>query len=190
MDRCRCYLCEKLCYCDSSGYNQCEYRKNKSFGVLENRMYEESCTRLAVKFASKHDWRFEGWIGHFDPKKHTWCEGAGSLAMISDEVCSLEDMRTDIMMDAPIDAFVQYLDDCLKEYCDAERENRPMRNVNYRSWLMGARHNNENSSPEWKEKQKHELDNIQQKKEESMRILMEQMQRDADDLLAESDGLF
>ena len=71
MDNNKCYLCEKLCYNESQPYIDCVYRKQKSFGVRENREYEIACTRLALKFARKHGLRFEGWVGHFDPTKHT-----------------------------------------------------------------------------------------------------------------------
>ena len=190
MDRCKCYLCEKLCYCESQTYNECTYRKQKSFGVPENRAYEEACTRLAVKFARKHGRRFEGWVGHFDPKKHTWCEGAGGHAMIGDEVYSMEDMRTDLMMDAHPDAITAFYEECVQEHYAARKENREERHVNYRSWLLGARHDMERSSEEWKRMQAQELEGSRKRAEEAKRLLMEEMQRNADELLAESDGLY
>lgn len=190
MDRCKCYLCERLCYCDSLTYIKCEYRRNRSFGVPENRAYEESCTRLAVKFAQKHGQQFVGWVGHFDPAKHTWYEGAGGHAMVGDEVYSMEDIRTDLMMDAHPDAITEYMDECVEEYYSAQRENRPERNVNYRSWLLGARHDMTRSSEEFKRMHAQKIEESRMRLEEAKKILMEELQRNADDLLTESDGLY
>ncbi len=194
MDRCKCYLCESLCYCDSTKYQKCEYRYQKSFGVPENRAYEDACTRIAVKFARKHEWRFEGWVGYFDPKKHNWYEGAGGHALISDMVYSMEDMRTDIMMDAHPDAITTYYDECVEEGFAAEKEGREPRYVNYRNWLLGARYNLEDCSPEYLEMRNKELEESRERtekaKEELMAILKEKCQQDADELLANSDGLF
>lgn len=171
-------------------YEKCNYRRCKSFGVPENRAYEEACTRLAVKFARKHNWKFQGWVGNFDPEKHNWYEGAGGCAMISDEVYSMEDIRTDLMMDAHPDAITQYAEECVNEHFCAKKERRQPRNVNYRSWLLGARHDMEKSSPEWKERRARELEESLKRCEETRELLMEELQRNADELLAESDGLF
>lgn len=194
MDRCKCYLCEKLCYCDSQVYDKCQYRKQKSFGVPENRAYEEACTRLAVKFARKHGWRFEGWVGHFDPEKHTWYEGAGGHAMVSDTVFSMDDMRTDLMMDAHPDAIMKFYDECVEEGYAAMDEGREARYVNYRSWLLGARHNPDNESLEYKDRRiaalREEEARLKEEQQELMRLLHEQCQKDADDLLANSEGLY
>lgn len=190
MDRCKCYLCEKLCYCESPTYEKCEYRRCRSFGIPENRAYEEACTRLAVKFGRKHGWRFEGWVGHFDPNKHNWYEGAGGHAMFGDDVYSTDDMRTDLMMDAHPDAITAYYDECVQEHYAAERENREERHVNYRSWLMGARHDMNRSTEEWKRRQQEELEEAHRRAEEAKARLLEELQRNADDLLAESDGLY
>lgn len=151
MDRCRCYLCEKLCYCDSNQYEKCQYRISKSFGSLENRAYEEACTRLAVKFARKHNWRFEGWVGFFSPEKSNWYEGAGGHAIISGDVYSMEDIRADLMMDAPEDSISTYMDECVEEGFAAMKEEREPRYVNYRNWLLGARVKPEDCSEEYKE---------------------------------------
>lgn len=194
MDRCKCYLCEKLCYCESQRYIDCTYRKQKSFGVPENREYETVCTKLAVKFARKHGWRFEGWVGHFDPEKHTWYEGAGGWASISDDVYSMEDMRTDIMMDAHPDSITEYMEQNLAEYEAAEREGREPRKVNYRNWLLGARFDPDDESLEYKEMRIQELREEQARLEETnrelRRMVEEQYQRNADELLANSDGLY
>ena len=186
MDNNKCYLCEKLCYNESQPYIDCVYRKQKSFGVRENREYEIACTRLALKFARKHGLRFEGWVGHFDPTKHTWYEGAGGHSM--------DDMRTDIMMDAHPDAIRQYLDDYLDEAYAAEQDGREPRMVNYRNWLLGARFNPGESSEEYLLMRNRELDEERKRLEETRERLLaqlkEQAQRDADDLLAGSDGLY
>ena len=194
MDRCKCYLCEKLCYCESQVYDKCQYRRQKSFGIPENRAYEEACTRLAVKFARKHGWRFEGWVGHFDPEKHTWYEGAGGHAMVSDTVFSFEDVRTDLMMDAFPEAIMQYYDECVEEGMKAMDECRDARYVNYRNWLLGARHNPEDETLEYKQRRESELCEdiirLEETKQQLLDTLKEQCQKDADDLLAESDGLY
>lgn len=194
MDRCKCYLCEKLCYCDSVIYDKCEYRRCKSFGVLENRNYEEACTRLAVRFAKKHGWRFEGWVGHFDPNKHNWYEGAGGHAMFNDMVYSFEDIRTDLMMDAHTDAINDYIEQCLQESYAAETENREARYVNYRNWLLGARPKMEDCSPEFlkiKEQEKQDaLERMEKARNYLEQSIKDMLQRDADDLLSGSDGLF
>ena len=160
----------------------------------ENRAYEEACTRLAVKFARKHGWRFEGWVCHFDPEKHTWYEGAGGHAMVSDTVFSFEDMRTDLMMDAHPDDIMQYYDECVEEGMKAMDQCRDARYVNYRNWLLGARCNPEESSAEYLEMRNWELEEekarLQQEKERLMEMLREQCQKDADDLQANSDGLY
>ncbi len=194
MDNCKCYLCESLCYCDSSKYQKCEYRFQKSFGVPENREYEIACTRIAVRFARKHGWRFEGWVGHFDPEKHTWYEGAGGHAMVSDSVFSMEDMRTDLMMDAHPDAIEQYYDECVEEDMNAINEGRKPRHINYRNWLLGARHNHADSSKEFLEmrekEMKEERERLQKEQQHLLEMLKEQAQKDADDLLANSDGIY
>ena len=162
MDNNKCYLCEKLCYNESQPYIDCVYRKQKSFGVRENREYEIACTRLALKFARKHGLRF--------------------------------DMRTNIMMDAHPDAIRQYLDDYLDEAYAAEQEGREPRMVNYRNWLLGARFNPGESSEEYLLMRNRELDEERKRLEETrdrlLAQLQEQAQRDADDLLAGSDGLY
>lgn len=191
MDRCKCYLCERLCFCESQPYNECIYRKQRSFGMRENRDYEQACTRLAVKFGKKHGWPFEGWVGCFDPKKNNWHEGAGGWAQYNgDDVVSMEDLRADLMMDAHPDAYSAYRDEQMEEYYAAEREEREPQYVNYRNWLMGARHNMEDSTPEWKELQARKLEEAKKRCEEAKRELMEQLQRNADDLLTGSDGLY
>ena len=194
MDRCKCYLCESLCYCDSAKYQKCEYRYQKSFGVPENRAYEEACTRLAVRFAKKHGWRFDGWVGLFDPKKHTWYEGAGGWANINDEVYSMEDMRTDIMMDAHPDAITEYMEQYIEEAEAAKCEGRKPRTVNYRNWLLGARFNPADCSLEYLELRNKELeeerDRLQKTHDELLALLKEQAQKDADDLLEGSEGLY
>ena len=194
MDRCKCYLCEKLCYCDSQVYDKCLYRKQKSFCVPENRAYEEACTRLAVKFARKHGWRFEGWVGHFDPERCSWYEGAGGHAMVSDTVFSFEDMRTDLMLDATPDSIMQYYDECVEEGMKAMDEGRDARYVNYRNWLLGARIDPKLSSEEYltmmEIEQAEMAKRIAKQKEALEKLMQEQFQRDADDLLANSDGLF
>lgn len=191
MDRCKCYLCERLCYCESQPYNECTYRKQKSFGMMENREYEIACTRLAVKFGKKHGWRFEGWVGYFDPKKHNWYEGAGGHAQYDNcEVVNMDDLRADLMMDAHPDAYSKYMDEQVEEYNIAEAEGRQPRYVNFRNWLLGARCNVEDSSEEWKQKQREEWEEAHQRAEEAKKALMEELQRNADDLLAESDGLY
>lgn len=194
MDRCKCYLCEKLCYCESQTYDKCQYRKQKSFGVPENRAYEDACTRLAVKFARKHGWRFEGWVGYFDPKKHTWYEGAGGHAMVNDMVFSMEDMRTDLMMDAHPDAIMQFYDECVEEGYAAMDEGRTPRYVNYRNWLLGARPNPADCSEEYLEalnrRLQEEREHLLKEKKQLEDLIREQYQKNADDLLADSDGLY
>ena len=194
MNRCKCYLCEKLCYCESQHYIECIYRKQKSFGVPENREYEIACTQLAVKFARKHGWRFEGWVGHFDPTKHTWYEGAGGHAMVSDTVFSMEDMRTDLMMDAHPDAIMQYYNECVEEGMAAMDEERTPQYVNYRNWLMGARHNPDDETLEYKtlheQQLREEKARLEAEKQRLLELLQEQVQKNADDLLAGSDGLY
>lgn len=160
----------------------------------ENRAYEEACTRLAVKFARKHGWRFEGWVGHFDPEKHTWYEGAGGHAIVSDMVFSFENMRTDLMMDAFPDAIMRYYDECVEEGMKAMDEGREARYVNYRNWLLGARHNPEDETLEYKRSRESELREeiirLEETQQQLLDTLKEQCQKDADDLLAGSDGLF
>ena len=194
MDRCKCYLCEKLCYCESQVYDKCQYRRQKSFGMPENRAYEEACTRLAVKFARKHGWRFEGWVGHFDPEKHTWYEGAGGHAMVSDSVFSMEDMRTDLMMDAHPDAIMKFYDECVEEGYAAMDEGREARFVNYRNWLLGARHNPAMNTDAYNALRRKEIAEARERlavakasiEQEIERMAQpynrEQLQRDADEL--------
>jgi hypothetical protein len=162
--------------------------------VPENRAYEDACTRLAVKFARKHGWRFEGWVGHFDPNKHNWYEGAGGHAIVSDTVFSMEDIRTDLMMDAHPDAIMKFYDECVEEGYAAMDEGREARYVNYRNWLLGARHNPDNETPAYKDLRIAELQEeearLMKTREKLMGQLMEKWQKDADDLLADSDGLY
>lgn len=191
MDNCKCYLCERLCYCESQPYNECTYRKQKSFGMRENRDYEIACTRLAVKFGRKHGWRFEGWVGYFDPKKHNWYEGAGGWAQYdTDDVVAMDDLRADLLMDAPVHAYSEFMDEQVKEYQAALNEERQPRYVNYRNWLLGARCDMDRSTDEWKERHAQEVEAARLRAEEAKKALMEELQRNADDLLAESDGLY
>ena len=190
MEQHRCFLCEKLCYVDSGPYERCQYRRCKSFGVQENRMYEEACIRLAVRFARKHDLRFEGWVGHFDPEKHTWYEGAGGHALFGDEVYSFDEVRTDLMMDAHPDAISQYREECLAEYYAAQTEKREERRVSYRNWLLGARHDIGRSTEAWKELNRREVEEAKRRAEQLRKEMEETLQRHADELLADSDGLY
>lgn len=194
MSRCICFLCENQCHCESQRYIDCIYRRQKSFGVPENREYEIACTRMAIKFARKHGRRFEGWVGYFNPTKHAWYEGAGGHAMISDEVFSMEDMRTDIMMDAHPDAIFTYYDECVEEGFAAEREGRNPRYVNYRNWLLGARHNPDHETLEYKnlreQQLREEATRLEAEQKRLLKLLEEQCQRNADELQANSDGMF
>lgn len=190
MDNSKCYLCERLCYDDSTAYKKCEYRVKKSFGNLENRAYEEACTRLAVKFGKKHGWRFEGWVGYFNPEKHHWYEGAGGWAQYDgDEVVAMDDLRADLMMDAPVDAYRQYMDAALEEGLRAEEEGRQPRYVNFRNWLMGARHDMRHT-PEFVEAERKRLEELNAHLAEEKKRLEEEIQRMADELQAGSDGCY
>lgn len=194
MDRCKCYLCERLCYCDSSSYDKCSYRRQRSFSVPENRAYEEACVRLVVKFAKKHNWRFYGWVGHFDPSKNEWYEGAGGHALVSDEVFSFEDIRADLMMDAHPDAIMEYYEQCVQEQMYASREKREPRFINYRNWLLGARHDTHKCSIEYLKTKEDEIKKLHEQILEDEKQLKEKMleefQRCADDLMDGSEGLF
>lgn len=190
MDRNKCYLCEKLCYVASDCYEQCQYRRCKSFGVMENRMYEEACTRLAVRFARKHNLRFEGWVGQFSPNKNSWYEGAGGYAIFSDEVYSMEEIRTDIMMDAHPDAIDTYRAECIKELIASQEEGRPENKVNYRNWLLGARHNDSHSTEEWKILKLESLHNSLMRMHKARREVEDELQRMADELQDGSEGLY
>lgn len=110
--------------------------------------------------------------------------------MFDDEVYSMDDMRTDLAMDAHPDAILKYYDEWIKEFYAARREKREERRVNYRSWLLGARHDMNRSTEEWKRKQAKDLEEAHRRAEEAKAALMEELQRNADDLLAESDGLY
>ena len=190
MNKCKCYLCEKLCYSESQQYIECPYRKQKSFGVTENREYEIACTKLALKFAKKHGWRFDGWVGHFNPEKHNWNEGAGGWACINDDMYSMEDIRTDIMMDAHPDAITEYMEQYIEESEAAEREGREPRTVNYRNWLLGARPDINRCTPEYLELRNKELNEVRKRLEEDNARLREELQRYADELQDGSEGLY
>lgn len=190
MDKNRCYLCEKLCYISSPCYEKCQYRRCKSFGVMENRMYEEACTRLAVRFARKHSLRFEGWVGQFSPEKNSWYEGAGGFALFSDEVYSMEEIRADIMMDAPTEAIDTYREECIKELVASQEEGRPENKVNYRNWLLGARHNDSLSTEEWKKLKQNILDESIVRMQKAQQEMEDELQRMADELQDGSEGLF
>ena len=190
----KCYLCEKLCYCGSTTYDKCVYRTKNSFNVSSNREYETICTKLAEKFANRHGWKFEGWVGYFNPEKDKWNQHAGTCAMVNGEVFDLEDMRTDIMMDAHPDAICTYMDEAMEEIQDAEREGREPRRVSYYNWLRGARHNPSMESMEYKDmltqQLQEELVRLEQERDELMKQLQEKYQKDADSLLENSEGLF
>lgn len=204
MDRCKCYLCERLCYCESTTYNECLYRKQRSFGCQENRAYEDACTRLAVRFARKHERKFEGWVGAFNANRDNWNPGCGGMAHIGEDVVSMEDIRTDLMMDAVPGAYWQYMDEQTEEYQRAEVQMRAPRNISYRSWLLGARHKSEHNTPEYNAMRKQELKEARQRlsiAKASLELELERMgkparynaeelQRYADELQMNSDGLF
>lgn len=191
MDKNRCYFCEKLCYVESAIYDKCVYRRNKSFSSQENRLYEEACTRLAVKFGRKHGWRFDGWVGFFDSSKNKWNEGAGGHAYFSSgDVVSIEDIRADLLMDAPENAYTDFIEGQVEEYYASKREKREPRHVNFRSWLLGARQNPENNTDEYEAMRKKQMDDAIRRCKEAEKELLELAQRDADDLLAESDGIY
>lgn len=191
----KCYLCERLCKEGSAAFNECEYRKTKSYGCQENRMYEIACTQLAVKFAVKHGWKFEGWVGYFDRQKHNWCEGAGGMAYFSnDEVVAMDDLRADLMMDADPKAYEEYAEESAAEYERAEAEKRQPMYVNYRHWLMGKRHDPYEDSTRYltevTKRLKEVRNSLQKQVDEMEEELREQAQKDADDLLSNSDGVF
>ena len=204
MDKSKCYLCSRLCYCESTDYDNCRYRKQRSFGNMENRAYEDACNRLAVRFARKHNRRFDGWIGHFVPDKHNWNEGCGGHAYMDDDVVPMDDIRTDLMMDAHPNAYWQYLEEEVEEYHLAEAQVREPRHISYRNWLLGARHDAVHNSPEYNAMREQEIAEARQRLAtaqayiqrelerigQTLRYDPEQLQRDADDLLAGSDGLY
>ena len=202
MDKCKCYLCERTCYCESKPYEACLYRKQKSFGCMENRAYEDACNRLALRFARKHEWRFEGWVGHFDPHTDHWYEGCGGMAHMGDYVVPMEDIRTDLMMDADPDAYIRYLDDYTAEQDRAMLRMETPRHVNYRNWLRGARHNPAMNTDAYNALRRKEIAEARERlavakasiEQEIERMAHpynpEQLQRDADDLFDNSEGLF
>ena len=202
MDKCKCYLCERTCYCESKPYEACLYRKQKSFGCMENRAYEDACNRLALRFARKHEWPFEGWAGYFHPDKHTWHEGCGGHALMGDYVVSMEDIRVDLMMDASANAYLEYIDDYAAEQDRAMLRMEEPRHVSYRNWLLGARHNPAFNKPEYNALRKQEIAEASRRLAKTKAALEqeldrinrsynpEQLQRDADDLMLGSEGMF
>jgi hypothetical protein len=114
--------------------------------------------------------------------------------MVSDMVFSFEDIRTDLMLDATPDSIMQYYDECVEEGMKAMDEGRDARYVNYRNWLLGARIDPKLSSEEYltmmEIEQADMAKRIAKQKEALEKLMREQFQRDADDLLANSDGLF
>lgn len=191
----KCYLCERTCYMESASYADCEYRRKRSFGCLENRMYETACTKLAEKFGRKHGWRFEGWTGYFDPQKCHWNEGAGGWAYFSnDEVVDMESIRADLLMDADPNAYGMYMDESAEEYERAEAEGRHPMYVNYRNWLLGKKHGpqelTEDDLMEVTRRLERVREDLVKQVEELQEQLREQAQKDADDLLVNSDGIY
>lgn len=87
------------------------------------------------KIANKYVKRFLRKQGFFDELngeyyEYSWgLDGVGGTIEVSDYFISFEDIRTDI--DREVEKGV-----CL-EYCDHVTENE--RNINYKSYLMGAR---------------------------------------------------
>ena len=114
--------------------------------------------------------------------------------MVNDEVFSFEDIRTDLMMDAHPDAIMEFYEQCIDEQTCATRENREPRFVNYRNWLLGARHDLNKSSKEFLESKDEELKKLHEQilkdQEDLKKQMIESFQRHADDLMDGSDGLF
>lgn len=103
------------------------------------KLYEDSCRKLAVLFGKKHGWSFEGWVGCYNPETDTWEEGAGGWACYGDWVVPMDEIRADLMECAPRDEWSKCYDASVEEYEQALSEGRPARKISYSSWLKGAR---------------------------------------------------
>lgn len=175
MDHSRCYQCDKLCQ-EKLAIERCTYLRRHRFDLEENSIYEQVCNRLAVLFGRKHGLAFEGWVGYFNPNKSAWNEGAGGIACFGDYTVPMEDIRTDLMMDADENEWIKYFDACMEEYQHAEEERRDPRNVNYRSWLKGARFGMDIPDSPYVKEQREKLKEEKERVEEARRSLMKAIQ--------------
>ena len=84
--------------------------------------YENACNAYLKAFAEKHDYYYDPdlWIGR----------SVGTIIEVSDLFIGMEDIRTDIDTDAPVDEFVKWYDYSLRLHslgCKGI--------VNYENWL-------------------------------------------------------
>lgn len=168
----KCFKCDKLCNKKTEKYQSCRYKKVISHSDEANARYEESCNMLAQAFACKHEYNFDGWIGYFNPDTYSWNRYAGGLAVLGDRVVSLEDIRVDLMEDAPVGAYEQYEEETVRYLSDND-EKQPC--INYYNWLRGARNDSHKSSQEWKKSETEKLDHLKEKVAESEERLKEIM---------------
>lgn len=173
MDNTRCYHCEKCCERTLPGVKNCPYCKTRDHRQEENDLYEQACNRLAFLFGQKHGWRFEGWAGSFNPSRNTWQEGTGGWAHYGDWVVMMDDIRADLMMDAPVDEYLNYMDASLQEHERAQQEGRQPLNINYRSWLIGARYAGTRPDSEFVRLKREELERAS----EAVRMAKEELKK-------------
>lgn len=164
----KCFKCDKLCNKKTEKYQSCRYKKVIAHSDEANARYEESCNMLAQSFARKHEWEFEGWIGYFNPETYSWNRYVGGRAMFGDRVVSLDDIRVDLMEDAPVDAYVQFEEETVT-YLNQHSENSSY--VNYYNWLRGARNNPNECSEEWKKAELERAEQLRKRVENSKKVL-------------------
>lgn len=164
----KCFKCDKLCNKKTEKYQSCRYKKVIAHSDEANARYEESCNMLAQSFARKHKWEFDGWIGYFNPETYSWNRYVGGHAMFGDRVVSLDDIRVDLMEDAPVDAYVQFEEETVTHLNKVSGNSSC---VNYYNWLHGARNNANECSEEWKKAKCEMIDRMRKKQETSKRLL-------------------
>lgn len=168
----KCFTCEKMCNKKTARYESCRYRKVMAHSDKANADYERACNMLAQSFGRKHGWDFDGWVGYFNPETYSWNRYVGGWAIFGDRVVSMDDMRTDLMEDAPEEAYGQYESEEV-EYLNREPDGKAP--INYYNWLHGARREPERCSEEWKKRKAEEMQRMKDEVDDSRRRLEEEM---------------
>lgn len=117
--------------------------KQSRLELREN--YDKACYAYLMAFCEKHGFDYadaaRNWVGG----------DVGGITECADYIVRMDDIITDIDMDAPEDEYVKYYDYCLRVGSIAGGE---LKTPNYESWLRGC--------PRMDEEQIKRLEELQQ----------------------------
>lgn len=91
--------------------------------------YNEACNAYLMVFCEKHGFDYAD-------AARSWVGGdVGGITECADYIVPMDDIITDISMDAPEDEYVKYYDCCLRVHSITNGE---LKTPNYGSWLRGC----------------------------------------------------